>query len=146
MRISSRIAAAGFAFAIAGTTAATAVTAATAAPMKATGTKMTLHHASQGKVLVGAGKKFVYVHVDAAGKDVGCSAVCQQIWPVVTTHGKPRAGHGVKKSKLGAKGGQVTYAGHLLWYYSPQPKDSSVDGANSFGGDWRLINAKGKFR
>jgi predicted lipoprotein with Yx(FWY)xxD motif len=122
-----------------------ATSSATAAPGKASGTKITLRKSPQGKVLVGAGRKFVYVHVNGK-QDVGCAGICRTIWPVATTSGKPRAGHGVKQSKLGRKGGQVTYHGHRLWYYSPNPQHPSGDGANSFGGDWLLITPKGKFR
>jgi len=116
-----------------------------AAPGAGTGTKFTLHSSPQGKVLVGAGGKFVYVHVKGK-RDVGCTGICRVIWPVTTTSGKPRAGQGVIQSKLGRKGNQVTYNGHRLWYYSPNPRHPTGDGANSFGGDWLLINAKGKFK
>ncbi len=55
-----------------------------------------------------------------------CKAKCWKYWPpVVLPAGvkHPHAGHGVKASKLGTKsvhgvGLQVTYGGHLLyWYY-----------------------------
>jgi predicted lipoprotein with Yx(FWY)xxD motif len=117
---------------------------ASAAPAAATGTKIGLRHSSHGKVLDGASRKFVYVHLTAAGKDAACNPLCQGVWPHVSTTGKPRAGHGVKAAKLGERSGQVTYRGHRLYYYAFSPQTTAGDGAKSFGGTWLLINAKGK--
>jgi predicted lipoprotein with Yx(FWY)xxD motif len=120
-------------------------TAAAAAPAASKGTKIGLRSSPNGKVLDGMSRQYVYVHVNSSGADVGCTGACQSIWPPVTTHGKPRAGHGVKASKLGQTAShQVTYHGHVLWYYAPSPQDPSIDGASSFNGTWLLINAKGK--
>lgn len=122
-------------------------TTAAAAPAKATGTKIALRHSPHGKVLDGAARKYVYVHVTASGKNVGCNAVCQAIWPMAKTTGKPRAAKGVKAKRLGQTSAhQVTYHGHPLFYYSPSPQNPSIDGAHSFQGNWRLISAKGKLR
>jgi hypothetical protein len=120
---------------------------ASGSPAKATGTKFALRHSPNGKVLDGATRKFVYVHVAANGHNVGCNAVCQTIWPLAKSSSRPRAGKGVKAHRLGRTSAhQVTYYGHPLFYYSPSPQDPSIDGANSFGGTWRLISKKGKLR
>jgi len=124
-----------------------AATTATAAPSVSSGTKIALRHAPSGKVLDGTGRKYVYVHVSPTKSDVGCSGLCPSIWPAVKTSGTPRAGNGVKASKLGQTAShQVTYNGHPLFYYSPAPQSPSIDGAKSFGGKWRLMNAKGNFK
>lgn len=117
---------------------------ASAAPTKASGTKITLRHSTVGKVLAGDARKFLYVHVTTSGKDVACTAVCQNIWPTAMTTGKPRAGSGVKAAQLGQTSAhQVTYDGHRLYYYSFSPQSPAGDGAMSFGGTWKLVNAKG---
>jgi predicted lipoprotein with Yx(FWY)xxD motif len=112
-------------------------------PARSAGTTVALRHApSHGKVLDAAGR-YVFVHVTAAGKNVSCSAVCKSIWPAVKTTGKPRAGAGVKAAALGQTSKhQVTYRGHPLYYYTFS-KRSTVDGASSFGGHWRLLKASG---
>lgn len=117
---------------------------ASAAPAKATGTTITLRHSPAGRVLAGRARMFIYVHVSANGKDVSCTVVCRNIWPVVKTSGKPRPGKGIKAAKLGQTGShQVTYRGHRLYYYSFSPQTIAGDGATSFGGTWKLITAKG---
>jgi hypothetical protein len=66
----------------------------------------------------------------------------------VTSNGKPIAGPGVSKSKLGTikVGGktQVTYAGHPLYTYSAEPKGTSYVGISMFGAKWDAITASGK--
>jgi predicted lipoprotein with Yx(FWY)xxD motif len=120
---------------------------ASGAPTKATGTKIALRHSPHGKVLDGAARKYVYVHVKANGHNAGCSAVCQSIWPMAKTTGKPRAGTGVSARHLRQTSAhQVTYFKRPLFYYNPSPQDPSIDGAQGFGGTWHLISAKGKLR
>ena len=120
---------------------------ASAGPAKPAGTKITLRHSAMGKVLAGQARKFVYVHVTSTGKDVTCTTVCQDVWPMVTTSGKPQAGSGVKAAKLSqTRAHQVTYHGHRLYYYAFSPQSTSGDGAMSFGGTWMLIDAKGTLK
>jgi predicted lipoprotein with Yx(FWY)xxD motif len=120
------------------------VSTAAAAPAKSGGTTIALRAApSHGKVLDGTGK-YVFVHVTAAGKNVPCTGLCQSVWPLVKTTGKPQAGAGVDSSALGQTNQhQVTYHGHPLYYYALS-KASTVDDASSFGGKWRLVKASGK--
>jgi predicted lipoprotein with Yx(FWY)xxD motif len=78
------------------------------------------------------------------------SMTCNEVWPALTTSGKPVAGAGVKSSQLGTiniGGGrkQVTYGGHPLYLYSPstEPGETSYVGINQFGGRWDAVNAAG---
>jgi hypothetical protein len=144
---SHRVIGIGVALSLAVAGAVAVMPAASGASAKATGTKIGLRHSPNGKVLDGAARKYVYVHVKANGHNAGCSAVCQTIWPHAKTTGKPRAGKGVKARHLGQTSAhQVTYFTRPLFYYSPSPQDPSIDGAQSFGGTWHLISAKGKLR
>ncbi|MGN6167536.1 MAG: COG4315 family predicted lipoprotein [Solirubrobacteraceae bacterium] len=75
---------------------------------------------------------------------------CTSVWPIVRTHGRPRAGHGVKRSKLGTirlPNGkvQVTYAGHPLYTYTGDfgPGATSYLGFSMFGGRWPGLRASG---
>jgi predicted lipoprotein with Yx(FWY)xxD motif len=76
---------------------------------------------------------------------------CANVWPPLTTHGKPTAGPGVKSSLLGtitlAHGArQVTYAGHPLYTYTGDIRQAEVDyiPATSYGGTWLAVSAAGK--
>ena len=114
--------------------------------------KVQLHNTSSGKILVNASGLTLYMFShDTRNKDTcvkvsGCSAV----WPAMTTSGKPRAGAGVKASKLstitlpgGAK--QVTYYGHPLYLFGGDltVADPSYLGTPEFGGTWDGLTASG---
>lgn len=96
--------------------------------------------------------------VYAYTKDKGAKDVCQnnsyciQSWPPVLTKGKPIAGAGVKQSLLGTtklKNGkfQVTYAGHPIYTYYPDPSKHATTYVNlfQFNGYWPGLNAKGQY-
>ena len=75
---------------------------------------------------------------------------CSEIWPALTSKGKPTAGPGVRASLLSTitlPGGskQVTYAGHALYLYSADsgPGETSYVGEKAFGGIWYAINSAG---
>jgi predicted lipoprotein with Yx(FWY)xxD motif len=116
-------------------------------------TKIELRSTSLGKVLVnGRGFTLYAFSHDGRNKDrCVMTSGCVGVWPVASTHGKPRAGHGVKASLLGTirlSGGvrQVTYAGHPLYTYSADsgPGETTYVGASEFGGVWRAVNSAGK--
>ncbi len=106
-----------------------------------------------GKILVNKRGFTVYAFSrDARNKD-RCAAMagCLGVWPPVTTHGRPRAGHAVNGSRLGTikiSGGrlQVTYAAHPLYLYSMDgaPGQTGYVGASQFGGVWRALRTSGK--
>lgn len=89
---------------------------------------------------------------DASRKDTCVAKMgCSSIWPIVRTHGAPRAGHGIKRSLLGTiklRGGavQVTYAGHPLYTYTGDgsPGSTSYVGVRQFGGVWHGLSASGR--
>jgi predicted lipoprotein with Yx(FWY)xxD motif len=121
--------------------------AATAGPAK-----IQLKRTSLGEVLVdGTGFTVYAFSRDGKGKDrCVTTSGCTGVWPMIRTHGSPRAGHGVKRSLLGTikiRGGvsQVTYAGHPLYHYSGDVSPGSTDyvGASQFGGVWRAVKSSG---
>jgi predicted lipoprotein with Yx(FWY)xxD motif len=114
--------------------------------------KVGLRHTAVGTILVSASGRTLYeftrdrAHSNTCVKISGCS----EIWPALTTSGKPTAGPGVRASLLstiklpgGAK--QVTYAGHALYLYSADsgPGETSYVGEKAFGGTWYAINSSG---
>jgi predicted lipoprotein with Yx(FWY)xxD motif len=114
--------------------------------------KVGVRHTTLGTILVSASGRTLYEftrdrpHRNSCVKISGCS----EIWPALTTSGKPTAGPGVRASLLstiklpgGAK--QVTYAGHALYLYSADsgPGETSYVGERAFGGIWYAINSAG---
>jgi len=87
--------------------------------------KVQVSHSSLGNILTtSSGSTLFEFTRDSAGKD-SCAKVsgCLQIWPALTTSGRPVAGSGVRASllssvKLSGGSSQVTYAGHPLYLYS----------------------------
>jgi predicted lipoprotein with Yx(FWY)xxD motif len=118
----------------------------------AAGATIKLRKTGRGTLLVNS-RGFTLYSFSKDGKRINrCQKIsgCTSSWPVVKTRGRPRAGHGVKRSKLGtiklANGTtQVTYAGHPLYTYSGDsgPGKTSYVGVKAFGGTWYAINASG---
>jgi predicted lipoprotein with Yx(FWY)xxD motif len=114
--------------------------------------KIQLRSTSSGKILTnGRGFTLYAFTADKRRKDVCVKrSGCTSIWPLVTTKGKPKAGHGVDRSMLGTikvnGKTQVTYAGHPLYKYTGDfsPGDTSYVGVNQFGGVWKALTGSGK--
>jgi predicted lipoprotein with Yx(FWY)xxD motif len=97
-----------------------------------TGTKVTLHSTSRGKVLATSTGRTLYLDTLDGRNKSNCTGSCASIWPPLMTRGKPVAGAGVKQSLLGtAKRGtklQVTYNGHPLYTFASDPKAGQANG------------------
>jgi predicted lipoprotein with Yx(FWY)xxD motif len=115
-------------------------------------TKLQVRSTSLGKILVNSAGFTVYRFTkDARNKDTCVTTSgCSEVWPPLTTSGRPIAGAGVKASLLSTiklTGGrkQVTYAGHPLYLYKPATErgETSYVGVSSFGGTWDAVNAAG---
>jgi predicted lipoprotein with Yx(FWY)xxD motif len=118
------------------------------------GRAVTVKTATAGKlgpVLVDESGRIVYLFVKDQGGTSSCYNACANVWPPVTTSGKPRAMGQAKPGKLGTakrKDGksQVTYAGHPLYYYAPddhQPKSHKGQDITSFGAKWYVLAPQG---
>jgi predicted lipoprotein with Yx(FWY)xxD motif len=115
--------------------------------------KVGLRRTSVGTILVSASGRTLYEFTRDRAHSNSCVKIsgCSEIWPALTTSGKPTAGPGVRASLLstiklpgGAK--QVTYAGHPLYRYSGDsgPGEISYVGEKAFGGNWYAINSSGR--
>lgn len=114
--------------------------------------KLQVRSTSLGKILADSQGFTVYRFTkDRRNKDTCVTTSgCAQVWPPLTTSGRPIAGAGVKASllsmiKLTGGGKQVTYAGHPLYLYKPATErgETSYVGVKSFGGTWDAVNAAG---
>jgi len=114
--------------------------------------KIGLRRTAVGTILVSASGRTLYEFTRDRARSNTCVKIsgCSEIWPALTTSGKPTAGPGVRTSLLstiklpgGAK--QVTYAGHALYLYSADsgPGETSYVGEKAFGGKWYAINSLG---
>jgi predicted lipoprotein with Yx(FWY)xxD motif len=105
---------------------------------------------SDGRYLVGASGRALYLWVaDSHGKSV-CAGSCAQYWPPLTTKSTPVAASGVTMSQLGTitrSGGvkQVTYNGHPLYYFVGDTSKGSLtgQGSDNFGAKWWLVAPSG---
>jgi predicted lipoprotein with Yx(FWY)xxD motif len=104
-----------------------------------------------GRILVdGKGRTLYDFPPDKNGMST-CYGACAALWPPLTTHGKPVAGHGVHSSLLGTtkrKDGklEVTYNHHPLYYFvsDQKPGQTTGQGVKQFGAPWWVISAAGK--
>lgn len=113
-----------------------------------TGTKVTLHSTSKGKVLATATGRTLYLYTpDGRNRGSHCTGSCISYWPPLMTPAKPVAGMGVKQTLLGttkrANGKlQVTYNGHPLYRYVGDSSAGQVSGEGS-NGTWYVVTALG---
>jgi predicted lipoprotein with Yx(FWY)xxD motif len=139
------------------TLASAALVAATAAALpvagsaKSGGTRVDIAKTRLGRILVDSKGITLYDFPPDKGKISVCYGACAALWPPLTTHAKPVAGHGVRASLLGTtkrKDGklQVTYGGHPLYYFvaDRKPGQTKGQGVNQFGGPWWVISPAGK--
>jgi predicted lipoprotein with Yx(FWY)xxD motif len=102
-----------------------------------------------GKALVNRAGKAVYLFDIEESTTPECYDDCAHAWPPVLTRGKPIAGDGVKKGKLGTTKRtdgrtQVTFAGHPLYYYVHDTPDQILcQDVVEFGGRWLLVKPSG---
>ncbi|HEV3071241.1 MAG TPA: hypothetical protein VGY76_07450 [Solirubrobacteraceae bacterium] len=115
-------------------------------------TKVGLRHTRLGTILVSSSGRTLYEFTRDRAHSNSCVKIsgCSEIWPALTSSGKPSAGPGVRSSllstiKLPGGSKQVTYAGHALYLYSADsgPGETSYVGERAFGGIWYAINAAG---
>ena len=111
-----------------------------------TGTKVTLHSTSKGKVLATSTGRTLYLYTADGKNKSNCTGSCASIWPPLMTKGKPVAGMGVKKALLGTlKRGaklQVSYHGHPLYTFTSDSAAGQVNGEGVNG--FFVVTAAGK--
>ena len=105
---------------------------------------------SLGRILVDAHGHTLYLFgKDKNGKSA-CSGACATNWPPLIATGKPRAGAGVKASRLGTTKRsdghlQVTYNHHPVYTFVQDTKKGQTngEGLTAFGGTWDALSAAG---
>ncbi len=82
-----------------------------------------------GDVLADTSGRTVYMFEKDQGTMTACTGACASTWPALKANGTPTAGTGLDPSKIGSANGQVTYAGHLLYFYAGDGKPGDTLGA-----------------
>jgi predicted lipoprotein with Yx(FWY)xxD motif len=118
------------------------------AATSATGTKVTLHATSHGKVLATEKGRTLYLSTGDARNKSRCDGSCLTYWPPLTTTVNAVASGGVHQSLLGKEKRsdgtfQVTYAGHPLYRYAGDTQPGQTNG-EGLAGHWYVVKANGK--
>jgi predicted lipoprotein with Yx(FWY)xxD motif len=113
--------------------------------------KLKTRKTSLGKIVVTRRGMTLYLFLKDHRHGSHCYKACAKAWPPLLTHGKPRAGRGIKASLLGTtrrKDGrlQVTYARHPLYRYTDdkRPGQTKGQGSKAFGANWYVVSPSGK--
>ena len=99
------------------------------------------HDANLGDIVVAGSGRTVYLFEQDMGTVSACTGACANTWAPWMTNGAPTGGPGVDAALLGSAHGQVTYAGHLLYFFAGDHAagDTSGTGIPS----WDAISATG---
>lgn len=119
---------------------------AAAAPASAISVKQT----ALGKTLVDANGRTLYLFQGDKHNVSTLSAAGAAVWPPFTASTKPAATGGAVASQIGTTksaggAGQITYAGHPLYYYvrDHSPGQTLGQGLNQFGALWYVLSSNG---
>jgi predicted lipoprotein with Yx(FWY)xxD motif len=115
-------------------------------PASATGKTVSLAKGAQGIFLIGPNGHTLYIFTEDHGTTSACkSGECAKLWHALTATGALRAGPGINakevKTALGQVKHQVTYYGHLLYYFKGDASPGQTNGANVT--DWNLLGPFG---
>ena len=115
-------------------------------PATATGLTVSLAKGPKGIFLIGPNGKTLYIFTKDNGSVSACaSSACAKIWPALTAKGTPTSGPGINPAGVttahGQVADQVSYYGHLLYYFDG---DSAVGQTNGTSiPDWDLLGPFG---
>lgn len=115
-------------------------------PASATGKTVSLAKGAQGVFLIGPNGHTLYIFSKDQGTTSACkNAECAKLWPALTATGALKSGPGINakevKTSLGQVKHQVTYYGHLLYYFKGDASPGQTNGANVT--DWNLLGPFG---
>jgi len=121
---------------------ATLSSVAAAAPSNNT---VSLAKGPQGIYETGPNGHTLYFFAQDKGTTSACTGACATTWPALTESGTVTGGPGVDTSQLSKANGQVanqvTYYGHLLYYYSGDAAPGDTKGVGI--PNWFLLGPRG---
>lgn len=114
-------------------------------PAKATGKTISLAKGKPGIFVIGPNGHSLYVYDKDKGTKSACHASCATYWPALTVSGTITSGPYCKKAEMGKADGQkadqVTYFGHLLYYFKGDTAPGQTNGTSIAG--WYLLGPFG---
>jgi predicted lipoprotein with Yx(FWY)xxD motif len=112
---------------------------------KATGKTLSLAKGNQGIFAIGPDGHSLYVYDKDHGTKSACVASCASTWTALTASGAITTGVLIKKSEVakvdGQKPDQVSYYGHLLYYFNGDTAPGQTNGVRAAG--WHLLGPFG---
>jgi predicted lipoprotein with Yx(FWY)xxD motif len=96
---------------------------------------------ARGDILVDGTGRTLYLFEKDSGTTSACTGGCVSVWPALSAAGTVTASTGVDASKLGSAHGQVTYNGHLLYYFSGDSASGDMKGVDIEG--WYPVTPDG---
>ena len=94
-----------------------------------------------GLILVGPNGHSLYVFDRDQGTTTACTSGCASAWPALTSSGTPTVAAGLDASKAGTAAGQITYNGHLLYYFAADTAPGDTNGLSISG--WHVVSPLG---
>ena len=114
----------------------------TAAPSSKAQTVSVGQNNTLGRLLVDGKGRTLYLFENDMGTTTACTGQCVSYWPAFMASSKARVGAGAKSGKVGTAHGQVTYAGHLLYYFVGDKNPGDVNGLKV--GGWDAVAPNGR--
>ena len=104
-------------------------------PASATGKTVSLAKGAQGIFLIGPNGHSLYIFTKDHGTISACKkAECTKLWPALTATGALKSGPGINAKEVKTAHGQVkhqvTYYGHLLYYFKGDASPGQTNGAS----------------
>jgi predicted lipoprotein with Yx(FWY)xxD motif len=115
-------------------------------PASATGKTVSLAKGAQGIFLIGPNGHTLYIFTKDRGTTSACKkAGCAKLWHALTATGALKSGPGINAKEVKTARGQVkhqvTYYGHLLYYFKGDTSPGLTKGASV--ADWDLLGPFG---
>ena len=114
---------------------------ATSAPAPASVKLAVASTAARGDVLVDGSGRTVYLFEKDTGTTSACTGGCASVWPAVPADGTVTGTAGVDAAKIGSAHGQVTYNGHLLYYFAQDTAAGDMKGVDI--AEWYPVTPEG---
>jgi predicted lipoprotein with Yx(FWY)xxD motif len=106
---------------------------------------LSLARGPQGIFEVGPNGHTLYYTSSDKGTTSSCTGGCALTWPALTSSAPPTGGPAIDMTQVGTANGQVpnqvTYFGHLLYYFSGDNNPGDTNGVGRPG--WFLLGPRG---
>jgi predicted lipoprotein with Yx(FWY)xxD motif len=114
-------------------------------PAKATGKTISLAKGTAGIFVIGPNGHALYVFDKDHGTKTACTGTCATYWPALTASGAITIGPDINKADVAKvdaqKPDQLTYYGHLLYYFKGDSAPGQTNGTKIKG--WYLLGPSG---